>query len=199
MVFQERTYTVLIVSSGVRFNNALKALLPATDFWPVTTVGSAGEARRRMTEASYDLIFINAPLPDAGGEQLAIDACGDSSAGVLLFVKTDIFDETYARVTEHGVITAAKPTSSTVVTQCIRAMCALRERLRRQEGKQLSVEEKIQEIRLVNRAKWALIQYRGMSEQEAHRYLEKQSMDCRIAKGEAARRVLAACRDGLSP
>ena len=55
-------------------------------------------------------------------------------------------------------------------------------------------EEKIQEIRLVNRAKWALIQCLGMSETEAHRYLEKQAMDHRISKREAALQVLATYR-----
>ena len=198
MVFQERTYTVLIVSPGTRFNSALKALLPVTDFWPVTAVSSAGEARRRMAETAYDLIFINAPLPDAAGEQLAIDACADSGAAVLLFVKSEGFEEICAKVTEYGVITAPKPTSSAVVTQCIRAMCAIRERLRRQEGKQLSVEEKIREIRLVNRAKWALIQCLSMSEQEAHRYIDKQSMNNRISKYEVAKRILATYQPNVS-
>lgn len=31
MVFQERTYAVLIVSAGERFNSALMGLLPVTD------------------------------------------------------------------------------------------------------------------------------------------------------------------------
>ena len=33
------------------------------------------------------------------------------------------------------------------------------------------------EIRLVNRAKWVLIEQLRMTEQEAHRYIEKQAMD----------------------
>lgn len=191
MVFQERTYAVLIVSAGERFNSALMGLLPVTDFWPVTTVKSVAEARRRLAEQDYDLVLINAPLPDATGERLAVEICGDSDAGVLLFVKSDLYEQVYAKVTEYGVVTAPKPTSSAVAGQCIRALCAARERLRRLEAKQLSVEEKIQEIRLVNRAKWALIQCLKMTEQEAHRYLEKQAMDNRISRKEAARRVLA--------
>lgn len=191
MVFQERTYAVLIVSAGERFNSALMGLLPVTDFWPVTTVKSVADARRKLAEQVYDLVLINSPLPDATGERLAVEICGDSDAGVLLFVKSDLYEEVYAKVTEYGVVTAPKPTSSAVAGQCIRALCAGRERLRRLEAKQLSVEEKIQEIRLVNRAKWALIQCLGMTEQEAHRYLEKQAMDNRISRREAAQSVLA--------
>nr|WP_325247385.1 ANTAR domain-containing protein [uncultured Oscillibacter sp.] len=45
-------------------------------------------------------------------------------------------------------------------------------------------------MRLVNRAKWTLIQCLGMSEEEAHRYIEKQAMDNRISRREVAKRVL---------
>ena len=36
---------------------------------------------------------------------------------------------------------------------------------------------KIEEIRLVDRAKCALIQYLSFTEQQAHRHIEKQAMD----------------------
>ena len=52
------------------------------------------------------------------------------------------------------------------------------------------MDEKIQEIRLVTRAKWTLIQCLGMSEEEAHRYIEKQAMDNRISRREVAKRGL---------
>ncbi len=194
MVFQERTYAVLIVSAGDRMAEALTALLPVTDFYPVKRARSAGEARRSMTEQEYDLIFINAPLPDDSGQRLAEDAC-QGDAAVLLFVKSEDLDAVAAQVTPFGVVPAPKPTSTAVVVQCIRALCALRERLRRMEVRQQSVEEKIQEIRLVNRAKWALIQRRGMSEEEAHRHIEKRSMDQRLPRATVARQILAACED----
>ena len=45
------------------------------------------------------------------------------------------------------------------------------------ETKNLSIEEKMEEIRLVNRAKWILIEQLKMTEAEAHRHIEKQAMD----------------------
>ena len=41
------------------------------------------------------------------------------------------------------------------------------------EQKTASIEEKMAEIRLVNRAKWLLIDREGMTEQDAHRFIEK--------------------------
>ena len=51
-------------------------------------------------------------------------------------------------------------------------------------------QSKIEEIRLVDRAKCMLIQYLSMTESQAHRYIEKQAMDRRVTRGEVARSIL---------
>ncbi|MPN40452.1 hypothetical protein SDC9_187989 [bioreactor metagenome] len=48
----------------------------------------------------------------------------------------------------------------------------------------------IEEIRLIDRAKCALIQCLLMTEPQAHRYLEKQAMDLRLTKREVAENIL---------
>lgn len=190
MVFQERTYSVLIVTASDTFANSIMPLLPVTDYWPVTTAWSVGEARRRIAETDFDIVLINAPLPDDFGMRLAIDICTNSGAGVLLMVKNDLFNDIYAKVISYGVITLSKPTNLQMVAQNLRILCATRERLRQMEAKQATVEEKIEEMRLVNRAKWLLIECLGMTEPEAHRYIEKQSMDERISKREVAENII---------
>ena len=111
-------------------------------------------------------------------------------AGVLLLVKSDRYTETSAKMLSYGVMTLPKPTSSQMLTQTLGVLCATRERLRQMEEKQLSVEQKMEEIRLVNRAKWLLIETLGMSEAESHRYIEKQAMDLRISKAQVARNII---------
>ena len=190
MVFQERTYSVLLVSASDKFNAMTTTLLPVTDYWPVTTVKSIAEAKRRLLDQPYDIILINAPLPDDFGMRLAIDACNESGAGVLLLVKSEHYNDIYSKVVGYGVMTLSKPTTLQMVSQSLRVLCATRERLRKVEERQATVEEKIEEIRLVNRAKWLLIECLSMSEAEAHRYIEKQSMDLRISKREVAQNII---------
>ncbi len=190
MVFQERTYSVLLVSASEKFNTTIMPLLPATDYWPVSTAKSVGEAQRRLLEDSYDIVLINAPLPDDFGMRLAIDTCGSSEAGVLLLVKNEHYNEIDAKVLSYGVMTLSKPTSLQMIAQSLRVLCATRERLRRMEAKQVTVEEKIEEIRLVNRAKWLLIECLSMAEADAHRYIEKQAMDLRVTKREVAENII---------
>lgn len=190
MVFQERTYSVLIVTASDTFANSVMPLLPMTDYWPVTIVHSISEARRRVVDTEFDIVLINAPLPDDFGMRLAIDICTNSGAGVLLLVKNDLFNDIYAKVVGYGVITLSKPTNLQMVAQNLRILCATRERMRQMQARQATVEEKIEEIRLVNRAKWLLIECLSMTEPEAHRYIEKQSMDERISKREVAENII---------
>lgn len=190
MIFQERTYSVLLVSAAPSFNASIMNLLPMTDYWPVNTVDSVAAARRELLERSYDLVIINAPLPDDFGSRLAIDICVDSGAGVLILVKSDIYSEVYTTVMEYGVFTLSKPTSSQLFAQFLKILCTTRERMRKLDEKQQTVEDKIAEIRVVNHAKWLLIECLNMTEAEAQKYIEKQAMDARISKRQMAENVI---------
>ena len=194
MVFQERTYSVLIVTASERFTDSIMPLLPMTDYWPVQTASSVAEARRWLADTEFDIVLINTPLPDDFGMHLAIDICTGSGAGVLLLVKNDHYNEIYSKVVRYGVITLSKPTNRQMVAQNLRILCATRERIRQMQAKQATVEEKIKEIRLVNRAKWLLIECLNMTEAEAHRYIEKQAMDLRISRREAAENIIKTYR-----
>ena len=90
--------------------------------------------------------------------------------------------EIYDKVAEHGVFVLPKPTSKPIIITALSWLSSPREKLRKTEKKTLSIEEKMEEIRIVNRAKWLLISELKMDEQGAHRYIEKQAMDRCISK-----------------
>ena len=190
MVFLDRTYSVLLESAAEKFNESLMPLLPGSMYYPVFVVKSVSAAKRRLLEQDYDLVLVNDPLPDDPGLRLAMDACTGSPAGVLLLVRRELYDEVCDQVSEWGVAVLPKPTNTQAVTQALQILRATRERMRRMEEKQVTVEEKIREMRLVNQAKWQLIAQNQMTEAEAHRYIEKQAMDTRQSKREVALEIL---------
>ena len=190
MPFIEHVYSVLLVSASESLNSSLLNLLPAKKYSPVDVVKSVSLAQQKFTERPYDLVIINAPLPDDFGRKFAIDICSNKSAVAVLLVKSDIYDETYSKVLTHGVLTLRKPISSIVFSQSLDWMGSIRERLRTLEKKSLTLEDKMAEIRIVNRAKWALIETCKMTEADAHRYIEKQAMDCCVTKREIAEGIL---------
>lgn len=190
MSFKEHIYSVLIVSAAENFNSSLMTLLTEKSYGPIHIAKSVNDAQRRVLEQSYDLVIVNSPLPDDFGRKFAIDVSGDKSAVALMLVRSDIYDETYAKVVDYGVLTMRKPTSGPLILQTLDFMQAIRERLRRFEKKTVSLEDKMAEIRIVNRAKWALIDNCGMAESDAHRYIEKQAMDRCISKRQVAEDII---------
>ena len=190
MPLREHVYSVLIVSASEKLNHSVHALLPEADYAPVNIAGSVSEAQRRLQERAFDLILINTPLPDDFGMKLSIDASLNGSSVASLLVRSELYDEIYAKVFEHGVFTIRKPTSSALLLQALDWMRASRERLRRMEKKTVSLEDKMAEIRLVNHAKWALIESLKMTEADAHKYIEKQAMDRCVTRREIAESIL---------
>ena len=53
-----------------------------------------------------------------------------------------------------------------------------------------AIEEKMEEIRIINRAKCLLIETRGMTEAEAHHYIEKEAMNSRRTREQVAEKIL---------
>ena len=69
-------------------------------------------------------------------------------------------------------------------------LLALHQRLLKTMPQQAKLEQKIEDIRLVGRAKCLLIQYENMTEENAHRYIEKEAMNRRITRREMAETIL---------
>ena len=190
MSLKERVYSILVVSATDSFTSAFADLLPETRYYPVHTVASISAAKRVLSEKPFDFIIINSPLPDDTGIRFAIDTCIAKQTAVLLLVKSDIHAEIHDKVAEYGVFTLPKPTSKPTMIHALNWMESARERLRQFEKKSLSIEEKMAEIRLVNKAKWLLISELKMNEPDAHRYIEKQAMDRCIAKRAIAEEII---------
>jgi len=83
-----------------------------------------------------------------------------------------------------------KPTSAAAISQSVVLLRATRERLRRMEQRAATVEEKMEEIRIVGRAKLLLIEKLKMTEPDAHRYIEKTAMDRCISKRAVAESII---------
>ncbi len=190
MSLKERIYSVLIVSAAERFNESLSALLPSAKYSPIYFVSDISSAKRAISERAFDFVIINAPLPDDMGTRFAIDTGNLKETVVLLMVRAELQDEIYDKAAEHGVFVLSKPTSKLTMATALSWLSSARERLRKAEKKTLSIEEKMAEIRIVNRAKWLLISELKFDEPAAHRYIEKQAMDRCISKKVVAEEII---------
>lgn len=187
---QKNSHGVLIVSAGQKASEMLARLLPPADFSPVLSAATAGEARRLLIDRAVDIVIINTPLPDDFGIDFAVEAAQSHGCGVLLLVKAEILDAVSQKVSSYGILTLPRPVGSQMVFQSIRLLAATQQRIRALEERTSTLQSKMEEIRIINRAKLLLIERLKMSEPEAHRYIEKQAMDTCVKRRTIAENII---------
>lgn len=190
MSIKNRIYNVLLVSASGSFNSAVTELFPSSRFQPVCITACVNEARHCLSGRAFDFVIINSPLPDESGIQFALDCSLHTSTVVLLLVRKDSYQSVHDRVAEHGIFTLPKPTSRTFLSQVRDWMMSTKEHLRIMNQKSASIEGRLEELRIMNRAKCLLIGELHMTEPEAHHYIEKDAMDHCIPIKEAAETVI---------
>ena len=182
-------YRVLVAGGNEKLCELLSEILPKNEYAFLPPAKTAGEVRRLTMDRSVDLVILNAPLKDEFGIQLAQDLA-ENNMGVLLLTGSDVSEQVSYRVEQSGVITLAKPTTKQSLYIAIRALTALRSKLLQMELKTKALQQKVADIHTVNHAKWLLIQHDNMTENDAHRFIEKQAMDMRLSRREVAESII---------
>ena len=180
----------LIVSAGASSNEYIAARLAEMGYARPVILPSGAEARRRMPDADFDLIVVNAPLPDEFGHELCMDAVASTDAGVVFLVKAAQADQLMGPLSDQGVLLLSKPFNTALFMQVMHMAEASNHRLQRARQENARLQEKIAQVRLVSRAKCCLVEHEQMTEAEAHRYIEKQAMDTRRDRTEIAQEIL---------
>lgn len=189
---KERTdsrYSVLIVSSSEQFNITVKKVLPDRRFDVIEIRKSASSARRELLVREYDLVVVNAPLTDGMGNEFVMDVVEKHSSGVILAVPTEVYASVNDHLIEYGVMTLPKPLKLAELERMIRLSIALNDRLRKVQVKLRTLNEKMEELKIVSRAKIVLVE-RGMSEADAHEYIIREAMNKGLTKRQVAEDIV---------
>ena len=181
-------HSVLIVSPSDQFHAIVKRSL--SGYFTTDVCKNVSLARRSILERYYDLVIVDCPLPDETGFDFAIDITEKCSASVLLIAPQDVFEDALNRVTDHGILVIPKPSPRGRIDKGIRYLIAIQNRIHELEKKTRTVEEKMEELRIVTKAKFMLVETRNMTEDEAHKFIGRMAMDNGISRGRAAQRIL---------
>ena len=163
----------LIVTSSQESADMLQQILSAEGYGIIAVARSGSEARRLVvSDTEPELVIINSPLSDEFGQELAVMITENTSAGI-------------------GVCVVPKPVNRQLLSRSVKLITATRTRMMGLKKENADLLTKIDEMRLINRAKCTLMQYLKFTEPQAHKYIEKQAMNTRQTRREVAMRILA--------
>lgn len=183
---------VLIISSSRSFTEQLAGFIRDSFNSSVRAVETAYQARSVMDGGSspFDLAVINVPLPDESGVELAEFIAESTVTGCIVTVKAEKAELLSERLEKSGVPVIPKPLSKTVFYRLAKTVELSLRRSQILYEKLLQLEGRIEEIKTVDKAKFLLMEHKGMTEDEAHSYVEHYAMNKRKKKEQAAREII---------
>ena len=170
---EAESHSVLLVSRDSKIVSQISAFL-VPPLFELTTTSDFNEARRLATERSFNIII--ADSGDGYDTDFAINVA-DSYSTILLLVPNEHFDEISYRVEGYGILTITKPFEPFYFYNMVKIAIAVQYKVQVLSSQTTKLKVKMEEIKLVNRAKMLLMSNMNMSEQEAHRYIEKEAMN----------------------
>ncbi|MBQ1991980.1 MAG: ANTAR domain-containing protein [Clostridia bacterium] len=180
----------LVISKNERNAQAIKVLLEQEGYTELSIATSAVEAKKCIAVDDFNLIFIYTPLEDEVGLNLSIYLAERTHAGVFIALSEKSALQMQERLSASGVVTLNKPLTAEVLHQSILVWNALAVRINLLERENVQLKSRLEEIKLIDRAKCVLMQCLAMSEPQAHKFIERQAMDLRISKKRVAEQVL---------
>ena len=183
-------HSILIVTDAEAFADLVFRSLPSGTYVHTEVRKSIAAARRSVLERYYDIVIINAPLPDEPGILFALDVTEKSSSSVLVVTPRDNYEEVLEQLSDYGILVLPKPFPRGRMGQSIRFLAAFQKKVFRLERKIQESEAKMEEQRIVTKAKFLLVEKEHMTEDEAHRLIGKRAMDAGISRRRAAQLLM---------
>jgi two-component system, response regulator PdtaR len=174
----------------------LKELLEEEGYEVVGETGRGDEAIELARELEPDLVILDIKMPGTDGLSAARHISGERIAAVVIltaFSQRDLIEQ----ATEAGAYAyLVKPFQKSDLIPAVEVALSRHAELTALERDAGDLAERLEARKIIDRAKGRLMDERGLSEQEAWRFLQQQAMSNRVKVHDIARRVV----DGdLSP
>lgn len=182
--------TLLLVSDRKDLTEKLKKLLTEQGYLVGTAV-SAPDAGNTLDATPYDLVLLVSPLEGALGDALAKTLTEKSSATVIILAPLEIADRMREKVAGKGIFVVDIPLKKQELLDTLKAAAVSSERIRSLFSENASLKKQLAEVKLIEHAKVLLVECLKLSEDQAHKYLEREAMELRQSRVEVAKRVIS--------
>lgn len=166
---------VFLASTDVELRRRLRALLPKEGYQVVGEADSGAEALRKIRAVPPELVILDDELP--GGLEVLRVVTDDRLGAVVLL--TSVWQRDLgARLAGSGLVGfALKPVRNATLLPALETCLAAYRRVTALEEEVGRLKERLETRKVVEKAKGILMQTLGLTEQEAYRRIQKESMD----------------------
>lgn len=180
---------VLIAGKTGEICDSIAQLLLELDCDNISTFTS-GAIIRGVDISKFDSVIISTPLSDEFGLDLVADIAKDAKNGVVVLAKREISDEVQKKIRFTGAFVLPRPFNKALLIQTIKLAEIAHIGMAKLEEENRQLTQQLSDMKIVNRAKSMLMQYLNLTEEQAHRHIQKQAMDLRKTQRAVAEDIL---------
>ena len=180
---------VLIAGKTEEICDSIAQLLLELDCDNISTFTS-GAIIRGVDISKFDSVIISTPLSDEFGLDLVADISKDAKNGIVVLAKREIADEVQKKIRFTGAFVLPRPFNKALLVQTIKLAEIAHIGMAKLEEENRQLSQQLSDMKIVNRAKSMLMQYLNLTEEQAHRHIQKQAMDLRKTQRAVAEDIL---------
>lgn len=180
---------ILIAGKTEEICDSIAQLLLELDCDNISTFTS-GAIIRGVDISKFDSVIISTPLSDEFGLDLVADISKDTKNGIVVLAKREIADEVQKKIRFTGAFVLPRPFNKALLIQTIKLAEIAHIGMAKLEEENRQLTQQLSDMKIVNRAKSMLMQYLNLTEDQAHRHIQKQAMDLRKTQRAVAEDIL---------
>lgn len=186
----KKSFNALIVSSYRNFYIKISSFLEGYGFDEIIHAAGTKQAQKVLMTKDISAIIISSPLADGNGLDLATYCADRKFYSVLLFAQDELFSQITEKAAPRGILTLQESTDCLTLSESLIVLTSTAKKLLSLEGAEEKQKGKADELKISGRAKMILISSFGMSEEQAHKYIEQRAMEMRKTKNEIALSII---------
>lgn len=187
---EPRKSTLLFVQDAAAEPAALGAFAAEQPALALVTADGLDEAERKLAQLDPALVVWQCDAPGLPALRQCIRLAEGSEAVFLLLVRPGTYEAVWQFVQAAGICVMSWPAPQEVFRQTLRNLLLLKKSLRAMQEKTDQLQSQLQDMKRIQKAKSLLMNQLGMSEADAHRWIEKAAMDRCVKKREIAETII---------
>lgn len=183
---------ILIAMGGDAVNAKLRTFLTESGYVVVDQAGDGHECLRKINAYRPDLLIIDYNLPSMNGYDVAKVAIEDKVCDVILAASETQLNFVNDIKTHYGFVCLAKPLNKSLLLNSVDLLFRGKRKIKQLEKEIQELRHTIDTRKEVEKAKGLLMKHLNLSESEAFKRIQKQSMDRGMPMKEIAKAIILA-------
>jgi response regulator NasT len=183
---------IIVAMNSDALIQKLKTILVEAGFMIIEQSCEGQDCLRKMRALKPDIVILEYNLPGVNGLEISRVALEDRICDVMLIVTADqdgMIDDIRQ---ETGFVSLVKPVNKTLLISSLELMIKDRRKIRQLEKEIENLKLSLDTRKEVEKAKGLLMVNLGLTESEAFKRIQKQSMDRGIPMKEIAKAIILA-------